>query len=126
MSFRKSCALVCEGLFKYGFQFTGLSASINRFDNGNFKFEITGPSIISTATGHWPYHTFHLVAVTGHLAGWQASIMGLTFGSQLIRNVDKDGQLLGPDYRKFYWFFMALNHRDKMLIEIINPDKERN
>jgi len=107
-------------LFEYGVSLTCLSANINRFYNGALRFELTGPSILSPATGHYPFHTFHFIGVTGDLAAWQVSIMGVTFGSQLMPNVNEDGSVAGPDYRKHYCFFSCLNHKDQLLEEIIN------
>lgn len=109
--------------FKFGAAFTFLSASLNRFANGALKVEVTGPSVLSSGTGHWPFHVFHFVAVTGDLAAWQMSVMGVTFGSQMMPNVNDDGTIAGPDYRKHYVFFSCLNHKDQLLEEIINNAK---
>jgi hypothetical protein len=82
-------------------------------------FELTGPGIVSSGTGHWPFYLFHFVAATGHLAAWQLSVMGLTIGMTKVRNLDEDGNVAGPDKNKHYFFLSALNHKDKLLEEII-------
>lgn len=106
--------------FKHGLAWNLLSVAYGKFNNGAIRFEFHGPSINSPATGHWPFRTLSFVGVTGALAGWQASILGFTFGQQLMPNVDDEGKLLGPDVKRFYLFFSCLNHRDQTLEELIN------
>jgi hypothetical protein len=108
-------------LFEYGFSIGIGSVNCNKFANGNYRVDIAGPSILSSATGHWPFNTFRFVATNGDLAAWQLTVMGLTIGVQKMNDVDDAGVLQGPDFNKFYVFFSCLNHKDQLLEEIINP-----
>ena len=111
--------------FKWGISI-GLGA-FNRvkFANGARRFEVYGPCVLSPATGHWPFHTFKFMTIDGDLAAWQCTILGITFGSQLLPNVNEDGTIAGPDYRKHYVFFSCLNHQDQLLEEIITNADNR-
>lgn len=106
--------------FKYGISVGLATFNFNRFVNKAYRFEVIGPSVLSPATGHWPFHTFHLAVVTGSRKNWQLTVCGITVGSTMLQNIDNDGFLIGPDYRKRYVFFMALNHQHKSLEEIIS------
>jgi hypothetical protein len=108
------------GLFRHGFGLSLLSFALGKFNNGAYRIDFNGPTVQSPSTGHWPLRLLSFTAVTGALAGWQASVLGFTFGSQLMPNVDDEGKLLGPDVRKSYFFFSCLNHQDQTLEEIIN------
>jgi hypothetical protein len=53
------------------------------------------------------------------MSAWQLTIMGLVIGRKKFPDVNEDGTIAGPDDRKTYWLFSCLNHRDKILEEII-------
>ena len=107
------------GLFRYGLMLGLGGIAINKFASGELKVTINGPSINSPGSGHWPFQLFAFVAVGGLLSAWQLTICGLTIGRKKFPDVNDDGTIAGPDYRKTYWLFSCLNHRDKILEEII-------
>ena len=111
---------ILGGRFKYGFSFTILGGAINRFLNGALKVEITGPGITSAGTGHWPFYLFNFVGITGDLSAYQVTILGVTFGSHIVAQLNEDGTIAGPDKREHYMFFMGLNHQYKTLPQILN------
>ena len=115
-----------KDLFKHGVNIVFASFNFNRFINGATKVELVGPSILSPATGHWPFRVFHFVGVTGKRAAWQMSVMGVTFGSHRVSDLNDDGTIAGPDYRKHYIFFSALNHKYQLLEDIINANNTAN
>ena len=112
---------ILGGRFKYGFSFTILGGAINRFLNGALKVEITGPGITSAGTGHWPFYVFKFLGITGELVSYQMTIFGVTVGSHKVADINEDGTIAGPDKRRHYIFFSGLNHQNKTLSEILNP-----
>ena len=107
--------------FKHGFSSVLLSFACNRFLNGAIKVDVTFGGIISSGTGHWPFYMFQFLGVTGELASYQMTILGVTFGSRKVANLYEDGTIAGPDKRRHYIFFSGLNHQNKTLSEILNP-----
>ena len=108
--------------FKHGFGFNLFSLSVGKFNNGEYRVDLSGPGVLSPGTGHWPFFLFKFIGVTGALSGWQANLFGFTFGKVLLPDVNEDGTIAGPDYHKYYLFFSCLNHKDQLLEEIINND----
>jgi hypothetical protein len=93
--------------------------NLNRFTNGEHRLDITGPSIISPGTGHWPFPLFRFGYVTGDLSQWQVSLLGMTVGTCYVHDLDEDGNVQGPDKKKVYRVLSCLNHQHKHLEEII-------
>ena len=109
------------GRFKHGFSSVLLSFAYNRFLNGAVKVEVTFCGITSSGTGHWPFYVFQFLGVTGTLASFQMTILGVTFGSHKVANLTETGKIAGPDKRRHYIFFSGLNHQNKTLLDILNP-----
>ena len=112
---------ILGGRFKHGFSSVLLSFACNRFLNGAIKVDVTVGGIVSSGTGHWPFYMFQFLGVTGKLASYQTTILGVTFGSHKVADINEDGTIAGPDKRRHYIFFSGLNHQNKTLSEILNP-----
>jgi len=109
-------------LFKFGASIDLISGAFNRYMNGQLRGTLTIGSIVSSGTGHWPFQLFHLAFLTGAQSAWQLTVLGLTFGSRKVHNLDKDGMIAGPDKNKMYLFFSCFNHKNLTMEEIINAD----
>ena len=112
---------ILGGRFKHGFSYVLLSFACNRFLNGAIKVDVTFAGIVSSGTGHWPFYVFQFIGVTGERAAYQITILGVTVGSVKEANLNEDGTIAGPDKRRRYIFFSGLNHQNKTLSEILNP-----
>ena len=111
-----------EGRFKYGLDFTGIAGAINRYANGHFRGYFSLLQFISAGTGHWPFTVLGFNFQTGALSNWEAVVLGLTFGSKTVHDIDEaTGMLIGADKKMLYCFFSCINHRGKQIEEIINP-----
>jgi hypothetical protein len=86
---------------------------------GQYLFKVSLCQVDSPGTGHWPFHVFQWVKQTGERKCWHVTLMGLCVGTVWLPNVDDEGKLLGPDYRKLYFMFNCINHKGKQLEEII-------
>jgi hypothetical protein len=86
---------------------------------GQHLFMLTIGQVDSPGTGHWPFHVFQWVKQTGERACWHLTVLGLCVGTVWLDQLNEDGSLAGPDYRKFYFMFNCINHKGKQLEEII-------
>ena len=105
--------------FKYGFNLQVLEGGLNRYDNGEIRGRLGIFTLLSAGTGHWPFHLFEFSFITGAIACFHITILGLCIGNMMVHDVDADGSIVGPDYRKWYSFFSCLNHQHKTLEEIV-------
>lgn len=111
---------VWQRRFVYGVTFSTGGFAINRYANGAFIFSLQGPTVFSAGTGHWPWTLIEAVAMTGPKASFHVGLLGLTFGLMHTHTVDNEtGEIVGPDRRKFYFFFKGINHQGKQIEEIV-------
>lgn len=109
-----------QGRFKFGITFVGAAGFANRFSNNNWKFAVQLCQVVSAATGHWPWSVFDFAYITGKRSCFHFGVCGLTIGTRWCPNIgspNEDGsvEILGPDYRKWYFFFSCINHQNTRL-----------
>jgi arylsulfatase A-like enzyme len=111
---------VWQGRFKHGFGVALGDTGITRFHNGEYISVLHGPALMSNSTGHWPWYLFEAGYCTGPRGSWHIGVLGLTVGEIIVNDYDlSTGEIVGPDKKKYYWFFKGINHKDKQLEEII-------
>ena len=111
---------VFNEVFQHGFLINFGGVVLTKFENGSRRIDISAPGLFSPGTGHHPFDIFSLKAINGPLAAWQVTLFGFVFGSKIWPNLNEDGTIAGPDYRRYYWYFSCLNHKDKILEEIVD------
>jgi hypothetical protein len=93
---------------------------LTRFTNGEILIGGHLLCVISNGTGHWPWYLGEFGYNTGPRSSWHLGIMGFTVGQIWAHENDPDtGDIIGPDKKKFYYFFKGINHKEKQLEEII-------
>jgi arylsulfatase A-like enzyme len=108
-----------EGRFKNGVGLSLGDFGFTRFDNGEVLSTIHIGTLVSLASGHWPWYVFEAGYCTGARSAWHIGVLGLTVGKVVVNDYDKEtGEIVGPDKSKHYWFFKGLNHQHKQLEEI--------
>jgi hypothetical protein len=91
---------------------------ITVYDQG-IVISLQGPMVVSVGSGHWPWFLFELAGAVGLVPSWHVGVLGFTVGMVMQHNIDEKGEVAGPDFQRFYWFFKGLNHQGKELEEII-------
>ncbi|MBW2638106.1 MAG: hypothetical protein JRC86_11420, partial [Deltaproteobacteria bacterium] len=76
-----------------------------------------GPMVLSPGSLHWPWYLFELGYAWGSKPSWHVGVLGFTVGMVMEHDTNEGGTIVGPDYRKYYWFFKGLNHQGKDLEE---------
>jgi hypothetical protein len=109
-----------QGRFTKGIAFSLVDLAVNRFSNGEYIGTVHVGCIVSNNTGHWPWYVFEIGYCTGPLSVWHVGLLGFTVGITILHDIDTEtGEIVGPDKKKYYWFFKGFNHKDKQLEEII-------
>jgi len=108
-----------EYRFKYGALLELGNINYNRYNNGEVRVGAFIGSLTSSGTGHWPFRIFDFGLLTGARFAWHVTLFGCCIGRCTINDVDEQGQLVGPDKAKYYFFFSGLNHQRQSLEEII-------
>jgi hypothetical protein len=112
---------IWESRFKNGASLSLGGMSVGKFANGEFAFSIAGPSVLSPATGHWPWFTFEASYLTGPAGSWHIGLLGFTVGMTVVHDIDVETQeTVGPDKPTYYFFFKGINHINQQFEEIIN------
>lgn len=106
-------------LFRFGFDVVFGGLAINRYTGGEIRGKACFLSLLSPGTGHFPFTVFSLDFLTGSMAAFQMTVLGLTYGRKLVHDTNEDGTIAGPDKRVNYWYFSCLNHQHKLVEEII-------
>lgn len=111
-----------QGRFTNGISFAGMVSMLIRFPQG-IKAQVTLAQIVSLNTGHWPIALFDACYISGDKSCWHLHVLGLTIGSLWLPDLKADDkgnvEVVGPDYRKFYFMFSCINHQGKQLQEIV-------
>jgi len=115
---RDKLAAIWQDRFLWGVGVQLGDINLSRYNNGAVSAAVHGPMIFSMGTGHWPWYLFEAVGQTGPAPSWHVGILGFCVGMFMEHDVN-EGEIVGPDYRKYYWFFKGLNHQGKELEEII-------
>jgi hypothetical protein len=106
--------------FMFGFSLSVGDVTFNRFTNGEMLFGVHLGIVMSPGTGHWPWYMFEAALSTGPRSTWHLAVLGFTIGKIIVNDYDQEaGEIVGPDKKKFYWFFKGINHKNKQLEEII-------
>jgi hypothetical protein len=111
-------AAIWQDRFRFGVSLNFGDLQLVRYQQGTM-FTWHGPGAISVNTGHWPWVLFEVGGTTGAMPSWTIGILGFTFGMVMEHAIDEEGEVAGPDFKKYYWFFKGLNHRGQPLEEII-------
>ena len=109
-----------QGRFQYGFGTSIGCLNINRYTNGSWVFGIVGPTFESSGTGHWPWHMFEAIYLTGPGSAWHVGLLGVTIGMLKEHEVDEEGMIDGPDKNRYFMFFKCINHYNQTFEEIID------
>ena len=104
--------------FQYGVSGGFGGFGLMKYANG-WVVQGSGPELQSPGTGHWPWFLFEFGRSFTTVPSWHVGILGFTFGMRVLHDVDLKEQIVGPDYKSYYWFFKGLNHKDQDLGEII-------
>lgn len=110
---------IWQGRFQYGFALGVGGFNINRYTNGAWIFNLVGPNLESSATGHWPWPLFEASCHVGENFMWHVGLLGVTFGKCMEHDLDEEGHIAGPDRSKYYVFLKCINHMNKTFEEII-------
>lgn len=115
---RDKLAARWQDRFRYGVGFTlgAIGFTVHRTGTA---FTGNGPMILSPGTGHWPWYVVEWGLGVGSIPSWHFGLLGLTVGMVMQHDINEKGEVAGPDFRKYYWFFKGLNHQGKELEEII-------
>ena len=108
-----------EERFKYGLHVLGASGYLYRYSNGANQFNLTLLQFTSPGTGHWPFTVFEFSTIGGDRATIMITLLGVCYGQAWVHDLDEDGTVAGPDYRKSYLLFSCINHRNQDFEEII-------
>jgi hypothetical protein len=115
---REKLAAIWQDRFRYGVGIAIGATGVTRHKQGTV-FTGNGPMLISVGTSHWPWYMFEWGFVSGQVPSWHVGLLGFTVGMVVEHDINELGEVCGPDFKKYYWFFKGLNHQGKELGEII-------
>jgi hypothetical protein len=111
---------VWDQRFKFGGSVSSGGLGMTRFANGEYMIVGNLLCVMSTGTGHWPWFLCELGIGTGSRFNWHLGLLGFTVGQTWVHVIDDEtGEVVGPDKKKYYWFFKGINHKEQKLEEII-------
>ena len=117
-SFKDNLARLWQGRFQYGVAFSLFNTNVNRYASGGWIGAFSVLTILSDGTGHWPWSAMECAIQFGTLPAWHIGILGFTVGQRRVHDVE-DGEVVGPDVMKRYFFFKGINHQQLTLEEIV-------
>jgi hypothetical protein len=111
---------VWDNRFLFGICLALGDVTFNRFSNNEMLLGGHIGIVMSPGTGHWPWYVFEVAYSTGPRGSWHIGVLGFTIGMVIVNDYDEStGEIVGPDKKKYYYFFKGINHQNKQLEEII-------
>jgi hypothetical protein len=103
---REKLAAIWQDRFRYGVGINVAGGGVTRHKQGTV-YTGNGPMLVSPGTGHWPWYLCEFAFVSGKVPSWHIGLLGFTVGMTVQHDINELGEVCGPDFKHYYWFFNA-------------------